>query len=140
MRYSRIPRATRPRKQARDNGPSDAGAEEARLPRQRPTLHAISSAITNGAANRKLIVREYWRNFIHRLFDVAPDPPPTDADSLVAVLSKTTTLVAEFARLCETIAAVNDAITASTVYAGFGEILTRYDVTMVQWFEWTAAS
>jgi hypothetical protein len=87
----------------------------------------LVSAIRASANDRELIARDYIGDFFDRVLAVAPSPPPTDDEALVEVLSQTTPLIAEFARVCNIVSAGNDGAVANIIFTGFSRILAQYD-------------
>jgi len=92
------------------------------------TSTEILKAIENQLPNKIIIVRKYSSSFLLELEKIKPkmfrDGGTTE--ELIGAISKTQPILAEFAKISETIALMNDMEAAKEIFKGFGKIYEKY--------------
>lgn len=86
-------------------------------------------AIEKGQPNKIIVLRRGLDQMLHNIIALEP-PKHSDggtADDLIEAINKTQELVAEFSKIAEVIAIMNDAGAARSVYQWFGKIFERYN-------------
>ncbi len=94
-----------------------------------PSLPAVS-AIENAEPNRKIILRRNLDELLKKLDGLEPKKHRDGgtADELITGIEKTQEIVAEFSKIAETIAVIDDADSAVDLYHWFGKIFDRYNL------------
>ena len=92
-----------------------------------PTAHAVT-AIENAAPNRRIILRRDLDEALKKLDALEPKKHRDGgtADELIVGIGTTQEVVAEFSKLAETIAVMDDIESAKDVYHWFGKVFSRY--------------
>lgn len=90
---------------------------------------SIVDVIKNNLPSKKIDLREHLATVLADLVKLQP-PMHRDGgtvEQLLAALPLTTPLVAEFAKLCETVVLMDDAESAKEIFQWFGKLLARHD-------------
>lgn len=94
-----------------------------------PSIPAVS-AIENVEPNRKIILRRNLDELLKKLDGLEPKKHRDGgtADELIAGIEKTQEVVAEFSKIAEAIAVMDDVDLAVDLYRSFGKIFDRYNL------------
>src|SRR5262245_3147238 len=107
----------------------DSSRTGSRPPPAPPAIPAID-AVENNRPNRGIVLRRNLQSLLDQLTALEPPPPNQggSVEQLIASFEQTQATVAEFSRIAEMIAAVNDVQSALEVHRWFGRIFERYDL------------
>jgi hypothetical protein len=101
-----------------------------------PLVEQAIQAIEEGRLNRSALTRRYMKALASEINALNPDyskvNPQTADDLLVGAVNATEQLVADFGRLCESVASMNDDVSAREVYQGFGAVLEGYNLPAIR--------
>jgi|ERR1051326_3078408 hypothetical protein len=100
-----------------------------RAPAAPPPVILALDAIENDRVNKVVVLRRNLGKILERLDALRPKMyrDGGTADELIAGIDMTQDVVAEFAKIAELIATMNDSTCATEVHRWFGQILERYD-------------
>lgn len=95
-----------------------------------PTLPAVN-AIENSLPNRIVVIRRSITDIFQRLQQLQPrrHRDGGTADELIAAINLTQEPIADFSKIAEAIAMMNDIDAAAEVYRWFGKIFEEYSIT-----------
>ncbi len=100
------------------------------VPEVEPITRSIPAvnAIENAEPNRRIVLRRNLDELLKKFDDTEPKKHRDGgtADELIAGIEKTQEIVAEFSKIAETIAVINDFDSAIDLYRWFGKIFDRY--------------
>jgi hypothetical protein len=102
-----------------------------------PTISILEQAITAVGTfqkNQTFLVREYMKSLYNSLLEIAPNFPGTQEtdepdDILIQSIENSFNIIADFARLAETIAVLDAQDAAISLCKSFSQILDRYNYT-----------
>jgi hypothetical protein len=94
-----------------------------------PPIPAVS-AIENQQPNRNLVLRRNLEQIFKRIDSLEPKrlSEGGSVEELISAIGETQEPAAEFSKIAEIIAAMNDSDAALELYRGFGRIFERYDI------------
>ena len=94
-----------------------------------PPIPAVS-AIENVEPNRKIILRRTLDEVLKKIDGLEPKKHRDGgtADELIVAIDNTQEVIAEFSKIAEAIAVMNDADSAVDLYRWFGKIFERYNL------------